>query len=341
MSEVFADYGVFLLKTLTVLVAALIVVRAMARVRGGRDRSTGRLLVARLDEALEQLADAIRAETTPRKARREVGKARRKARKARDKGQAESRPTVWVLRFDGDIRATAVASLRREVTALCQVASEGDEVLVRLKSGGGVVHSYGLAAAQLERLRERGLRLVVAVDEIAASGGYMMAVVAHHIVAAPFAILGSIGVVATLPNVNRALKKRDVDIELHTAGQHKRTLTVLGENTEEGREKFREQLEDVHGLFKAFVGRYRPDLDLEAVATGEHWYGTRALELGLADELLTSDDYLLRRLGEADLVAVKWEPKRTFGRRLGRFAAALGREVTEAGLQAAEERRFP
>lgn len=315
MLDMLAEYGLFLLQTLTVLVAVLVVVRAIARSRGG-ERGSGRLEVSRLDHGLRKLVDAIESEALPRKVYRQRRKARVREERARDKG-ATTRPRVYVLTFEGDIRASAVESLRREVTAICAVASEGEEVLVRLSSSGGVVHSYGLAAAQLERLRQRGLTVVAAIDKVAASGGYLMACVADRVLAAPFAVVGSIGVVAMVPNVHRALKKHDVDVELVTAGRFKRTLTVFGQNTDEDRAKFQEQLEEVHELFKTFVGRYRPDLDLDAVATGEHWYGSRALELGLVDELRTSDDYLLARADDAELLGVTWRGKRSLGSRLG------------------------
>lgn len=212
------------------------------------------------------------------------------------------RDRVFVLRFAGDIRASAVESLREEITAVLQVARpERDRVLLVLDSPGGVVPGYGLAAAQLTRLRRAQIHLTVVVDRVAASGGYMMAAVANRIVAAPFAIVGSIGVVAQLPNINKLLKRHDVDIELHTAGEYKRTLTFLGENTDEGREKFKQDLEQTHSLFKQFLSRYRPGLDMEKVATGEHWLGEEAMALNLVDAIATSDDLLLTEIDQADV----------------------------------------
>ncbi|EKY3107589.1 protease SohB, partial [Cronobacter sakazakii] len=200
------------------------------------------------------------------------------------------------------------------------------EVLVRLESPGGVVHGYGLAASQLQRLRERQIPLTIAVDKVAASGGYMMACVANNIVAAPFAIIGSIGVVAQIPNFNRLLKRNDIDIELHTAGQYKRTLTLLGENTEEGREKFREDLNETHHLFKEFVHSMRPSLDIDAVATGEHWYGVQAKEKGLVDEISTSDDLIIARMAEREVVSLRYmQRKRLMDRFTGSAAQSLDR----------------
>ena len=218
--------------------------------------------------------------------------------------------------FKGDLKASAAASLREEVTAILDVAEEDDDVIVRLENHGGVVHEHGLAASQLVRIRERGIGLIVCVDKVAASGGYLMACVADRIVAAPFAILGSIGVLAQIPNFNRALETHGVDFEEVTAGKYKRTVTMFGKNTDEDRAKLKSDLEDVHELFKASIVRYRPDLELDRVATGEHWYGTRALELGLADELKTSDELLAELGKERDLFRVAFKIKQPLQKRL-------------------------
>ncbi|MGL4684049.1 MAG: protease SohB, partial [Hafnia alvei] len=184
-----------------------------------------------------------------------------------------------------------------------------------------VVHGYGLAASQLQRLRQAGVRLTVAVDKVAASGGYMMACVADRIVAAPFAIIGSIGVVAQIPNFNRWLKKNDIDVELHTAGEFKRTLTLLGENTEQGREKFREELNETHELFKEFVSQQRPSLDINSVATGEHWYGIQAKEKGLVDSVGTSDDLLIAEMENHDVIGVRYTRRKRMMDRFTNSAA--------------------
>lgn len=238
---------------------------------------------------------------------------------------------VFVLSFDGDIAASAVDALRLEVSAVLGAANDGDEVVVRVESAGGTVHGYGLGASQLARVRGRGIALTVAVDKVAASGGYLMAAVADRILAAPFAVIGSIGVLAQVPNVHRLLKKHDVDVEVLTAGRFKRTLDVFGENTEEGREKLRQELEDVHALFQEYVGAWRPKVDLEKVATGEAWYGQRALDHALVDELVTSDEYLARACDSADVFEVAWtQPKRPLERLLGQAAEAAGGALARA-----------
>ena len=220
-------------------------------------------------------------------------------------------------------------------------AREGDEVLLRLDSPGGTVTGYGLAASQLTRLKRAGVRLTVAVDKVAASGGYMMACVADHILAAPFAVVGSIGVVYTVPNVNRLLKEHNVDIEMITAGKYKRTLTMLGENTDEGRAKVQSQLEEMHDLFKNFISENRPSLDIESVATGEYWQGQQAKTLGLVDEIATSDDWLLERWKDTDILRLEWKPPSTMGGRLKRFMGSVMGGAVDASRQAELESRLP
>ncbi len=235
---------------------------------------------------------------------------------AEGESQVESPQRMYVIDFDGDIHATGVDSLREEVTAILATANKGDEVMVRLESPGGLVHSYGLAASQLKRIRDAGLKLTIAVDQVAASGGYMMACVADELVAAPFAVVGSIGVVAEIPNFNRLLQKANIDYEQHTAGQYKRTLTMFGQNTTVAREKFKQELEETHQLFKTFIHENRPNLDLDKVATGEHWYGRQALELGLVDKILTSDDVILDALNSKDVYSIKYEIRKPLTERL-------------------------
>lgn len=238
---------------------------------------------------------------------------------------------IFVLDFKGDIQASAVENLREEITLILATAKAGrDRVVVRLESPGGMVHGYGLAAAQLVRLRDAGFHLTICVDKVAASGGYMMACIANEIITAPFAIVGSIGVVAQVPNFNRLLKEHNVDFELYTAGQYKRTVTMFGENTPEGKAKFEEELQQTHVLFKHFVEKYRPQLNVDKVATGEHWYGEDALELNLVDKLQTSDEYLLALLPQHDVYVINTRKKATLGEKLGLQAAQMADSLIPA-----------
>ena len=235
---------------------------------------------------------------------------------------------IYVLDFKGDTAASAVDNIREEITLILATAKAGrDRVVVRLESPGGMVHGYGLAAAQLVRLRDAGFHLTICVDKVAASGGYMMACIASEIIAAPFAVVGSIGVVAQVPNFNRLLKEHHVDFELYTAGQFKRTVTMFGENTPEGKAKFEEELQQTHELFKHFVEKYRPQLNVEKVATGEHWYGRDALDLNLVDKLQTSDEYLLSLLPQHDVYVIQTRRKPTLGEKIGLQAAQIADQL--------------
>ncbi|HKJ95761.1 MAG TPA: protease SohB [Gammaproteobacteria bacterium] len=311
------EYGLFFAKTVTLLLAfaaLLLLLLGAGRSRGGRREA--HLELRRLNDRYRDMVRRIdHGLAKGRRANRALNRQERRDRKLEARSGARL-PRLYVLDFHGDMRASAVDSLREEISAVLAAARRDDEVLVRLESPGGLVHSYGLAASQLARLRERGIRLTVSVDRVAASGGYLMASVADYIVAAPFAIVGSIGVVAQLPNLNRFLKKHDVDFEMHTAGEYKRTLTLFGENTDEGRAKFRDTLEETHEHFKAHLARYRPALDVAAVATGEYWLGERARELGLVDDIGTSDDFLLERRDRMDLVSLTWRRREGIARRV-------------------------
>ncbi len=342
MTESIAAYLLFLAKTLTGVIALLLAVAGvLALARAARQaRPPDSVEVEHLNDHFRALADTLREATLDAPALKALRKTRRKEEKARLKQPVDPlRARVFVLSFKGDLQASGVDRLREEITTLLQVATPQDEVVLRLESEGGVVHGYGLAASQLTRIKARGLSLTVAVDKVAASGGYMMACVADRILAAPFAILGSIGVVAQLPNFNRWLQRHAIDFEMHTAGEYKRTLTLFGENSDAARAKFREELDETHTLFKHFVAEHRPQLDIGSVATGEHWFGVQALERKLVDELRTSDDYLLARAEKAELYALHYRRQRKLAERLSRGLVRLGGGLRQ-GLDSAVTRRW-
>ena len=337
MTEALIDYAVFLAKTLTVVIAvglgALLIARARGRGKPAGGEDAGELEVLSLDDRLDDMSDAIRHVTLPPKAYKKAHKALRKEHKHRAKAAESDKPRLFVLDFHGDIMASEVGALRETISALLTEATPKDEVLLRLENAGGAVHEHGLAASQLLRIRARNIPLTVAVDKVAASGGYLMACVANRIIAAPFAVIGSIGVLAELPNFHRLLESKGIDFELHTAGEHKRTLTLFGENTDEGRAKLREQLEETHALFKAFIREHRASVDVDKVATGEYWHGEQAVALGLVDALQTSDDYLLDARERAELFRLRYQTKK---RPLQRLVGAFGRRASGllAGLAA-------
>ncbi|HVJ29299.1 MAG TPA: protease SohB, partial [Gammaproteobacteria bacterium] len=319
-----AAYGLFLaeLATFALVLVILILVIVASRRRGHAEG----LVVEHLNRQFEDSADGLRLAIEGRGRYKKALKARQKERKREDKARGKegsTKPRLFVLDFKGDLRASAAASLREEVSAVLRVAKPGEQVLVRLENSGGTVHEHGFAASQLTRLKQHGLKLVVAVDKVAASGGYLMACVADRLIAAPFAIVGSIGVLAQLPNFHRLLEEKGIDFEQITAGRHKRTLTMFGENTDEGRAKLKEQVEEIHELFKAQIREHRPQVDVETVATGEHWHGVRALELKLIDELKTSDDVLLEAAKDHDLYHVSYKRRRGFQERILGSAESL------------------
>ena len=324
MSEFLLAYGLFLAELLTLAGVVLAVVMiAIASRRGGHADG---LTVEHLNRRFEDSANQVKRTIVGKERFKKESKARQKERKREQRERAKratDRPRLFVLDFKGDIRASATASLREEVSAVLAVAADQDQVLLRLENPGGMVHEHGLAASQLVRIKQRGLPLLVAVDKIAASGGYLMACVADRIMAAPFAVVGSIGVIVQLPNFHRLLEEKGVDFELLTAGRYKRTLTLFGKNTDEGREKLQEEIEDVHALFKSQIETYRPQVVLEQVATGEHWYGLRALDLKLVDELRTSDDFVLESCKERDVYHVAYKRRRKLPERLMSGAETL------------------
>lgn len=332
--EFLLDYGLFLAKIVT-FVAAIIVVLIVAKSASTKSSAKGSLEVTNLSEQHQQNIELMehhlhdeafikaRDKAEKKKLKQEHKDREKEIKQAAKEGEldAKRKPHLFVLDFVGSIDAKEVTNLREEITAILACAREGDEVLVRLETGGGMVHGYGLAASQLDRIKSANIPLTISVDKVAASGGYMMACVADKIVSAPFAIVGSIGVIAQLPNFNKLLKKNDIEFEQLTAGEYKRTLTMFGENTDKAREKFKQELEETHVLFKEFIAERRPALDLAKVATGEHWYGTQALELGLIDEVKTSDDMVVEACKDKTVLAVHYVQKKKFTDRIGKSAA--------------------
>ena len=352
--EFLYEYGLFLAKTVTFVVAVIAIVAVIATSAIKQKHKKGELEITDLSEQFEEVEEEIvhallnkeelkqkeKADKliAKKKAKEEKALAKENAKSENDK-VIEGKSRVFVIDFKGSIDAKEVSSLREEVSAILSVATKNDEVFVRLESGGGMVHGYGLASSQLDRIRQHEIPLTVSVDKVAASGGYMMACVANKIIAAPFAILGSIGVIAQLPNFNKLLKKNDIDFEQFTAGEFKRTVTMFGENTQKGKEKFIEELEETHVLFKDYVNEHRPSLDLDKVATGEHWFGTKALELGLIDTIQTSDDYLQKLSKSHKVVAIKYEVKKGLAEKFAKAASLSAEGILGKLMQ--KNRIFP
>jgi len=309
------EYGLFLAKTVTIVLAfaAIVLIVTIASVRPKARK--GELHLDDLTNEHADLTADLQSQLLDKKAFKQWQK--------QQSEQKTQRPRLFVIDFHGSMDARETDSLREEVSAVLAVAAKTDSVLIRLESGGGVVHGYGLAASQLTRLKQAGLHLTVTVDKVAASGGYMMACIADRIVAAPFAIVGSIGVVAQLPNFHRLLKKNDIDYEQFTAGEFKRTVTMFAENTQHGRDKFQQELEETHQLFKQFVAEQRPQLQIAQVATGEHWFGYQALPLGLVDELATSDELVQRSFADKQVLKVQYRLRRSLAEKAGISVSAF------------------
>ncbi|MBB6523215.1 protease SohB [Pseudoteredinibacter isoporae] len=367
--EFLSEYGLFLAKAITIVIAIGFVAAILASAKRGANEEQGSIEVKKLNDQYDQYREQLRAATlepeTYKNLQKEEAKSKKQAAKdakkeakkkvkdSSDKGSAEKGSSeseevtaddkpkrTFVLDFDGDVKASPVESMREEISALLTIAEAGDEVVLRLESGGGMVHSYGLAASQLDRIRKAELKLTICVDKVAASGGYMMACVGDKILAAPFALVGSIGVLAQLPNFNRLLKKHDVDMEVLTAGEYKRTLTMFGENTEKGRAKFIEELEETHDLFKHYVSDRRPTLNIAEVATGEVWYGIKAIENQLIDEIQTSDEYLQSQAKEGDVYQLSYTHKKTVAEKLGLSVEASIDRLATKWWGRANQRRF-
>ena len=327
--EFLYEYGLFVAKAVTLVIAFVVVVSTIVGVASKQKQGKGQLEIVSISEQLKDITNYAKQVLLDKNALKKLAKEQKKEAKAKSKEKSDDtkKSRMYVIDFKGSMDANEVEHLREEITAILCVASKEDEVLVRLESGGGVVHGYGLAASQLQRVKEKGIKLTICVDKVAASGGYMMACVADNLLASQFAYIGSIGVLAQLPNFNKLLKKNDIEFEQHTAGEFKRTLTVFGENNDEGRAKFKEEIEEIHVLFKDFVQSQRPDMDIDKVATGEYWPGIKAKALGLVDDITTSDDYILSHYPAREIFSVKYSVKKNVAEKLGMSAANVVERV--------------
>ena len=317
--EILTDYLIFLLKVFTIALAITIPLLIVIGTSKGKSQSRGKLSITNLSNKFEEMGNAVKGSVMNpkelKKFNKEISKDKKKKDKGKDKDKDNETDSVFVLNFKGDIQASEVEKLKQEVNAILLSDTECREVVIRVESGGGSAYAYGLCAAELKRLVDNEINLTVCIDKVAASGGSLMSCVATKIIAAPWAIVGSIGVIAQLPNFHRLLKKNSIDFEMHTAGAFKRTLTTLGENTDEGREKFKSDLEDLHLIFKNFVKEQRPQVDTEIVATGETWQGEDAVKVGLVDSLETSDNYLVSLSKDAKLFEIEFVEKKNLTER--------------------------
>jgi serine protease SohB len=322
MKDALFELFLFSAKTMIIVLFALILLAGiLILVSYGKEKIKGQIILKNLNKKFSETSENLLQKILSKKEFKKYLKEKNNTEKAQK--NIPNKKNIYVLNFHGDIKASAVTALREEINAILSIATPKDEVVIRLESPGGMVNAYGLAAAQLARLRDKKIPLVAAVDKVAASGGYMMACIADKIITAPFSIIGSIGVVVQLPNFHRYLKDKHIDFEQITAGNYKRTLSLFGENTKEGREKMRQEIEEIHHLFKDLIIDYRKGIDIEKVATGEYWLGKQALALKLVDELKTSDDYLLEQSKQANLYEIRYHMKKSWGEKLSATAQAF------------------
>ena len=325
--ELISEYGLFLLKVITIVVSLIILIGVILNSK--KTTVEGNLIVKNLNEDLDSLEEIIKKKILSKKEFKSFSKSKKNKNK-------NIKNKLFVIDFKGNVRASEIVSLRREISGVLLSYKKGDEVLIRLENSGGTVHEHGLAASQLKRIRDKKIPLTICVDKVAASGGYMMACVGNKIIASPFAIIGSIGVLAQVPNFNKLLKNKGIDFEQQTAGDFKRTVTMFGKNTEKDRKKLKEQLEDIHVLFKNFIKDNRKILDVEKVATGEYWYGKDALDLKLIDKILTSDEHVISMKESFDIIHVKYMPPKSLSDKLSKFSSRFSSNL----LQKFEQKNY-
>ena len=341
IESVFVDLTSFGIKAFIVVVAIAFVIALVASARKrGDTAASNKVELIDMGEQLRHQQHALAMQIGSKQQRKNLKKRAKQEAKA-DKKKNDTKPSLYLIDFKGDIRASATEQLAAMITAVLQLAvPKQDEVVIRLESAGGLVHSYGLAASQLSRLVEAGITSTVCVDKLAASGGYMMACTATHIVAAPFALIGSIGVVAQLPNFHRLLQRWEVDFEQHTAGKHKRTLTTLGKNTPEGRRKFKQDIERTYNLFQQHITKWRPQVSVNKVATGEVWYGQEALGLQLIDEISTSDSYIVAKCSSHNVFHLRCKERKTLTKRVQQMSGSVLENLIARIAQSEYEQRL-
>lgn len=205
----------------------------------------------------------------------------------------EGAHNVFVIDYVGSMMASEVVYLTAKIDAIILKSNKDDEVVINITSPGGAVSGYGLVASQIKRLKTAGLKITATVDTVAASGGYMAAVVSDEIIAAPFAMVGSIGVVANVMIYEELLKNIGIQTNVYTSGDSKRTVVPSRVPNAEEEAKLEAQLEEIHSRFKDHVLSFRPDIDEDKVFTGQAFLAADAINFGLVDKIGTSDELLL------------------------------------------------
>ncbi|CAB3976441.1 protease SohB [Candidatus Azoamicus ciliaticola] len=301
MANILTDYTIFFLKIITIIILLLLTIITCLIIIKNKDNKY--IEIKNINKKYITLKKMFLSEILKKTEKKNIIKNINKEEKI------IKTKNLFILNFNGDINASDINNLKDILSILILNKKYVDEVLIKLTSNGGIVTNYGLAATQLKRLKNENINLTISIDTIAASGGYMMACVANKIIASHFSIIGSIGVLGIIPNINKMLNKNNIEIEYHTSGKYKKTLSVIGENTEIGRKKFIESLENTHFLFKNFVKENRSQINIDEIATGEYWYGIDALKLNLIDKIQTSDEYIMENLNNTKIYEIKLNEK--------------------------------
>ena len=219
--------------------------------------------------------------------------------------------------------------------------------LVINSPGGSPVQSHLIFRRIRLLAEEKNVSVIAFVEDVAASGGYMLACAADEIVADPFSIVGSIGVVSAGFGFNRVIDKLGIDRRVYTAGTRKVMLDPFQPEKAEDVERLKAIQQDVHAAFSGLVKQRRGDVltgDEETLFSGEFWAAPQAQELGLVDSIGEVRSFLRARYGEKVLTPVIEQRAGFLGRRvpgltaLDAGAGAAGAGFAQAMVAEAEER---
>jgi signal peptide peptidase SppA len=242
--------------------------------------------------------------------------------------------TIPVIRLHGTIMAGGTQF--RQSLSLASTAglieklfayNDAPAVAISVNSPGGSPVQSRLIYRRIRDLAaEKDKTVLMFVEDVAASGGYMIAVAGDEIIADPSSIVGSIGVVSASFGFPELLKKAGIERRVHTAGQNKAVLDPFRPEREEDVERLKALQLDVHETFIDIVkerrgSRLKDDPDL---FTGLFWTARRGIDLGLVDSLGDMRAVLKERFGPKTRVQLITQPRGLFGRRFGLFGSSGG-----------------
>jgi signal peptide peptidase SppA len=226
-------------------------------------------------------------------------------------GGGQFRPTLSL--------ATTAAQLERAFAF-----SDAPAVAIAINSPGGSPVQSRLIHKRIRDLaEEKNKKVLVFVEDVAASGGYMIAVAGDEIFVDPFSIVGSIGVISATFGFPERLKKVGVERRVYTAGANKSVLDPFQPEKAEDVERIKALQVDMHESFIELVRQRRGDklANDPDLFTGLFWVGKKGVELGLADALGDMRGVLKSRFGDRTQLKLITQPRGLFGRRLGIFGS--------------------